>query len=364
MQLFRFFICVQFGVMVFQASGQDTTQKKALTFSGYVEVYYSYDLGNPDSHERPFFFYNFNRHNELNCNLGFLDANYATENIRANFSLMAGTYAQYNLAGEQGLLRNVYEANAGIKLSKKKNVWLDAGIMPSHIGFESAIGRDCWTLSRSLCAENSPYYQSGVKLSYVSPNEKWYLSVKYLTGWQRIQRVPGNHTPAGGTQVGFKPSEKVTLNWCTYVGNEMPDTLKAWRYFNHVHGIFQITQKFGIITGFDIGMQQHRDSLMKVDGMSQWYTPVVIMQLKASSKIRMAVRGEYYADEDGVIIPTGTKNGFKTIGCSLNLDYLPVENAMLRFEGRAMVSEDEIFILNNKPSKNNYFFTTSFSVAF
>jgi hypothetical protein len=37
---------------------------------------------------------------------------------------------------------------------------------------------------------------------------------------------------------------------------------------------------------------------------------------------------------------------------------------MLRFEGRGMISEDEIFMLDNKPSKNNYFFTTSLAVSF
>jgi hypothetical protein len=34
----------------------------------------------------------------------------------------------------------VYEANVGGKfLVAKHNLWIDAGIMPSHIGFESAI---------------------------------------------------------------------------------------------------------------------------------------------------------------------------------------------------------------------------------
>jgi hypothetical protein len=50
---------------------------------------------------------------------------------------MVGTYPQYNLASEQPLLKNIYEANIGVKISKKHNLWIDMGIMPSHIGFES-----------------------------------------------------------------------------------------------------------------------------------------------------------------------------------------------------------------------------------
>src|SRR6478752_3123556 len=84
------------------------------TFSGYIDTYYSYDFGNPDNHTKPGFFYSYNRHNEVNVNLGLLKVNYAKDNVRGNFGLMAGTYAQYNMAAEQDLLRNIYEANVGV----------------------------------------------------------------------------------------------------------------------------------------------------------------------------------------------------------------------------------------------------------
>ena len=158
------------------------------TFSGYGEVYYSYDLSQPDNHERPGFLYNHKRHNEINANLFLAKAAYDSKNYRGAFALMAGNYAQYNLSAEPVSLRNIYEATAGIKLTKKASLWLDAGIMPSHIGFESAISADCWTLSRSLVAENSPYYQSGAKLTFISKNEKFTAVGLVLNGWQHIQR--------------------------------------------------------------------------------------------------------------------------------------------------------------------------------
>ncbi|STD05622.1 porin [Chryseobacterium carnipullorum] len=87
----------------------------------------------------------------FNLNLGLIKANYQSENLRANVALMAGTYAQDNMAAEQDALRYVNEANVGIKISKTKNLWIDAGIMPSHIGWESAIGKDNINLTRSFC---------------------------------------------------------------------------------------------------------------------------------------------------------------------------------------------------------------------
>ncbi len=149
---------------------------------------------------------------------------------------MAGTYAQNNLAGEQELLRHVFEANAGVALDVQGPLWLDAGIFPSHIGFESAVSADNPTLTRSILAENFPYYLAGAKLS-CGPSEKWELTALVLNGWQRIQRVPGSSLPSLGslgTQVTYSPSPATTLNWSTFIGADDPDPTRRMRYFNNL----------------------------------------------------------------------------------------------------------------------------------
>lgn len=332
--------------------------KSPLTFSGYLETYYSYDFGNPDNHLRPGFVYSHNKHNELNLNLGFAKVNYAKDIVRANFAVMAGTYAEYNLAAEQDAMKHVFEANIGVKISSKHNLWVDAGIMPSHIGFESAIGKDCQNLTRSILADNSPYYEAGVKIGYTSPSEKWYLAAMYLNGWQRIQKIEGNQTPAFGTQVTYKPSGKTTLNWSTYIGNEQPDADRKWRYFNNIYGQFKFSDKTNLTAGFDIGAQQ------TVNGSSVWYSPVIILQHKPTAKIQLAARAEYYQDKQGVIIATGTPNGFKTYGFSANFDYLVSDNVLFRIEARNLSSKDEVFLKNGNPTDTNTFLTTSLAISF
>jgi hypothetical protein len=42
-------------------------------------------------------------------------------------------------------------------------------------------------LTRSILADNSPYYEAGLKKKLLK-NEKWYLAM-YLNGWQRIQKI-------------------------------------------------------------------------------------------------------------------------------------------------------------------------------
>src|ERR1700748_1815413 len=122
------------------AGAQDTTHNAKLVFSGYAEIYYSHDFNDPPDHNRPPFVYSYNRTDEVNLNLGSIKAAYTDDNVRANRAIMAGTYANANLAAEPGVLKNIYEANAGIRLSKQVNLWLDAGVFSSHIGFESAVG--------------------------------------------------------------------------------------------------------------------------------------------------------------------------------------------------------------------------------
>ncbi len=237
-------------------SAQVDTSISKLTFSGYAEVYYTFDFNQPGNHNRPSFIYSHNRHNEFNLNLGFVKASYTADRVRANVAIASGTYINANYAAEPGVLKNMYEANAGIKLSGRKNIWLDAGIFASHIGFESAVSKDCWSLTRSMLADNSPYYESGAKLTYISDNTKWLLSGLLLNGWQHIQRPDGNNTPAFGTQISFTPNSKTILNYSTFIGNEKPDTAIQMRYFHNFYGMFHITNRFHITGGFDVGMEQ------------------------------------------------------------------------------------------------------------
>ncbi|MBK8954134.1 MAG: porin [Saprospiraceae bacterium] len=332
-----------------------------LTISAYLETYYSYDVANPANHIRQPFVYSHNRHNEFNLNLGFLKMAYANDQVRANFAMMAGTYSNDNLSAEQGVMKNIFEANAGFKISGDKNIWIDAGIFASHIGFESAIGKDCWNVTRSILADNSPYYEAGAKITYASDNGKWTMSGLILNGWQRIYRRDGNHSPGFGHQLIYKPSSKITLNSSSFIGNDMPDSARQMRYFHNFYGQFQLNDKLGMIVGFDLGFQQESHGS---SSYNKWYSPVLIMKFSPSDKLSLAARAEYYKDSNGVIISTGTPNNFATFGYSVNLDYLIHSNVLWRLEARGFSSKDKIFIRNGNQENSNYFLTTALAISF
>jgi hypothetical protein len=345
------------------ATAQDSTKGESsqLSFSGFVEAYYSYDFNKPVDNNKPSFMYSHNRHNEFNVNLAYVKGSYASEKIRSNIAVGVGTYMNANYAAEPGVLKNIFEADAGVKISKTKNLWIDAGVMPSHIGFESARSPDCWPLTRSILADNSPYFESGAKITYTSDNNKWLFSALALNGWQRITRVNGNSLMSWGTQITFKPSGKITLNYSGFLGTDKPDSSRLWRYFHNTYGIFQFNNKIGLILGFDIGQEQASKGSTK---LNTWYSPVAILRFTPNSIWAVALRGEYYNDEHGVIIYTGTANGFKTFGASLNVDRIINEHFLWRTEIRTLSSKDAIFVKGNGITQDNTALTTSFALTF
>lgn len=346
-----------------------STPAGELTVSGYVEAYYSHDFTlAKTAQERPAFLYNHRRNREVNINLAFVKAAYVSEQVRGNLALQVGTYAQYNYAAEQGLLRNVFEANAGVKLAKSRDLWLDAGVFASHIGFESAISKDCWTLTRSILAENSPYYLSGAKVTYNTRNGKWTVLGSVLNGWQRIAKLPGYSGMAISTQVQYRPSDRLTLNWSSFLGSDRPDSLRQGRFFNNLYAIINpgggpSAGRFGIILGFDIGTDRKpvvrtgADARVDGGGSYVWYSPVVIARYKTSEKSYINGRVEYYDDKNGVIVGIP---GFQTLGYSLGYDYTISPNALFRLEGKAYDSQTPIF----EGKRVNTSLTTSLAVSF
>ncbi|HEX4875550.1 MAG TPA: porin [Chitinophagaceae bacterium] len=345
----------------FSGAQDSTIQKESFNWLLFADTYYCFDFNKPIGNERPSFIYNHKRHDEPNINLLLSKASWQGYNLRANLGLMAGNYSSYNLAAEPALLRHFFEANFGFRLSKKKDWWLDAGILPSHIGFESAISANNSTLTRSMAADNSPYYETGIKITHTTADKRLQFSGLLLNGWQRIKRAPGNKSISAGTQVTWMPNNKVTVNWSTFWGNDKPDTARQTRFFNNLYGIFSLHEKWNLILGFDIGWQDKP----RQPGHDTWMTPVCVVQYKVSDKWSIAARGEYFSDKKYVIIhPAIPNSAFAVSGFSLNIDRRLGNTFVWRTEYRTLTSQEAVFVKNNHPVKTNTAITTAICFKF
>jgi len=354
-----FLLCCTYSVLLAQKDSL-VTRQVTLNMTGFFDFYYAYDFNQPQSASRQPFLSNYNRHNQINLNLGFIKFDLEHAKYRAKLAVQTGTYAQDNYAAEAGAWKNILEANVGISLNKQNNLWLEAGVLPSFIGFETAIAPDNWTLTRSILAENTPYFVTGAKLTY-DPNERWEFAALILNGWQRIQSLKGNTMPSLGTQVMFKPRENAIFNWSTFWGSDDPDAIRRMRYFNNFYGQFKVNKRIALLVGMDVGFQQTQKNSTRYN---YWISPILIGQFTLAENWKTSVRAEYYGDPSGVIIHAIAPNGFQTTGVSLNLDYTPTASMLCRVEGRWLKSKDRIFERNNSLSNTNFILAASVSVKF
>ncbi len=345
-------LVICFSVMSF-AQEKDSLKIK---ISGFIETYYAYDFRNPTTDTKLSFMYNYNRHNEFNVNNGLIRTQLQYGKAYASIALHAGTYVEDNYTAEE--IQLISEAIVGIYLDDKRKHAIEMGIMPSYIGFETAISASNLTLTRSMLAENSPYFMTGVKYQF-QPSEKWTLATLLTNGWQRIAKPDKLTLPSFGSQITFKPTEKATLNWSTFIGDEPTDFGLRTRYFSNLFVDYQWNERWRTIAGFDVGMQ--KSSLD--DSYHNWLSPVFIAQYSFNSKWQSAFRTEYYHDENNVIVNVNDL-AFKTFGNSLNLDFLPTKSVKIRMEARWLKSQEAIFIRDNQLVENDFFMTTSMSFEF
>lgn len=321
-------------------------------FSGYLETYYSYDFNRPDNHQRPSFLYNFNRHNEFSVNLALAKATYREDNFRSTVAVMAGTYAQANLSDEPNWAQFVNEASIGVRLVD--DLWLDVGIMPSHIGFESWIGAEGWHLSRSLMAENSPYFLTGARLTY-----DWKSTTQVVfwisNGWQNVQRARNSQGIGLGLGVQHSPTPGMVINYANYFGNETRFVVRELRFFNNFF-IQHEWSSWGYTLGFDYGIQE-----LAVSPVAQWWGATASFKKSFLDKFTAALRTEYYSDPRSIILD----EPFKLSGNSFNVDVLLNEKLVWRLEARQFwAQQGRFFLRDGNVTSSNFALTSSLALSF
>jgi hypothetical protein len=343
MKYILLFIAILYSI----GSFSQTDSSKKLSFFGYLEGYYSKDLDKSSKGVRQPFFSNYGLNDRPDFNLVLAKLSYNAPQLRFNAGLMLGTYPRYGLVREPIVLNRAYELNVGVKLGIKKNIWLDAGIMRSHIGFENVLGKDQPNLTRSLLSETSPYYETGGRLSYTSANKKIYLAALVVNGWQRISAKGDSAAIGTGMQLTITPSSKLNITYSNYIGRGT--ATKKTRHYHNIYVILRPGRKWLLIAGAGIGFQDITGDSKK----EEWFSPVFIVRYAIIKKIRLAVRAEYFDDKSGIMIPSATSAPFTTWGFSGNIDYQFLKDCMFRIEYRLLKSPNLVYNSDDGPVNNN-----------
>ncbi len=357
-----------------QAAATDSTPR--VTFAAFVDGYFAWDAGKPVSLDRSFaggalFTTQPARHNEFNVNLAFVEARLDAPHYRGRFALQTGTSVQSNYFGEPttgkisgpGLGQLIQEAVVGVKVAD--NVWVDGGIFYSHMGMESWASRDNATYTRSLVADYSPYYQSGVKMTW-TPSGKLTAQIDLVNGWQNISE--NNTGKAAGVRLDYAATATSTVSYYNLFSNEAGSRLRIFNGIGAKHTAGKVT----FVGQLDVGSQSRP---VGTDGSSSWFGWTAIARIQASPTVALVGRLEGFTDRDQVIIGTGSRSvgnttvgnpAFRSTGASIGLDVSPYPRVLWRSEVRGWQNADALFPdgVNTTPSKQSAFAVTSLALSF
>jgi Putative beta-barrel porin-2, OmpL-like. bbp2 len=332
-------------VMKVDSSLKAALKKRNLTLEGYVDVYYSYAASHPVGGTRPYVV-NYGRDNEINLDLAYLSLKYTSDRIRAAFTPGFGTYMNANYSDERQTLENIVEAYIGVRLFKDKNIWLDGGVFSSPYTNESVFSFDQLTYTRSLGAENTPYYLTGAKLT-VPLGPLWTLYLYLLNGWQVIQ---SQHDPLdGGSQVEYKPNDKWDVNWNTYIGNESSTTNPSYkrRFFTDGYVTYTPSAKWTFTADAYSGWQQAQEN----DAVKtrNWWNGNLCARYTFIPGNSISARVEHYDDPYEILEkPVTNAASFKLSSASLGYNLSITDDAMVRVEARYFKSPAGIYPLRNQ----------------
>lgn len=331
-----------------------------LEFGAFVDAFYAYDLNEPANRER-LYTTNPNRHNEFNIGLAYLEAKVSADRLRGRLALQTGTSVFSNYSGElrdptkaggaqlADVLMNLQEAVAGYRIGDA--LWLDAGIYLSHIGGESFISRDNWTYTRSLVADFSPYYQTGVKLTW-DTGSTWAFQFHLLNGWQNILETNGDK--AIGTQITYRASEKLTFTYNTLLAREA-----EFRVFQDLVIKYQVSPAWESLLAIDLGLQRRTGG----GAFGSWWGGSLLNRFRFSETLHLAARLEIYRDPEKFLVATGTANGFQVWGASANLDVQLLPQLLWRNELRLLNSMDPVYPSDTGLKPSTLFAVTSLSLS-
>ncbi|MBL7716476.1 MAG: porin [Bdellovibrionales bacterium] len=328
-----------------------------ISLGGFIDAYIAYDVNNPSNLDRSFTTQPA-RHNEFNINLAYLEAKLEREKVHGRLALQAGTSVQSNYASEPtvgsvsgpNLSRHLQEAFVGYRLGDA--TWIDAGIMLSHIGVESFISKDNLLYTRSLVADFSPYYETGVRLSH-SFNDQLSAQLLVLNGWQIISE--NNQNKALGTQLSYSFNPKLTLIYNTFFGRE-----SSFRHFHDLILKFTPDEAWSFAAQADIGFQDEAPGGQN----ASWNGFSVMAKRSISQMFAITSRVERYTDPKQVLIASSYGHAFQSWGASLGLDANLDSNIWWRNEVRGYFSDQAIFPSDNGFKTTDGVIVSSISAAF
>ena len=317
-------------------------QSENFKISAYADLFYAYDQAKPNNHQRQYVTQGA-RHNEFNLNLGFVKAEYTNDAFRSTLALQTGTYPSINYAGEPNAFAQlIQKATIGVALNDK--MWIDAGVLGGHFGYEGLLSFDNELYTQALATEYTPYYQTGVQFSG-QLSEKLSVRAVVINGWQNIYE--NNAYKSFGVGADYIINDQMTVSYGNYLGSDPVGGVNRTRFHQNVYFTYT-KEKYKtalvldyMLEGLNVDLPTNTNVLFITS----------IHQYEVAEGWMLAGRYEYVSDPTNVLFssPTGT---FQTNITTLAVRRYLSDNVIISLENKTYFGNENIWIDNNGNSES------------
>ena len=352
MKTYLFTIASVCAVMVssLKAVAADSTGTSSLTWSGFVDAYYSRNFNDPISRVNQY--RNFDL-NENQISLSLVDLKVQEEARPVGFTLELGfgpTSDYVNIASTVGTpspsLANVMQAYATVVLPVGSGLTVDVGKFVTHMGYEVIPSQDNWNYSRSyLFAYAIPFYHTGIRLTYpVASNLTAALHI--LDGWNSV--IDNNKSLSLGATLNYSPTSTTDIVFNGIWGHENLTPIEDGA--RNVYD-FIITQQLS--DAFSLALNADYGQAGTTAGLQMWKGIAVYGRYELSSVSALALRAEVYYDPTdyttGVTLPKATLKEY-----TLTYEYHPWSPLLIRIEARDDFANGKVFdSASGSPTKSS-----------
>jgi len=298
---------------------EDSTKSGKLTISGYVDVYYQYNLNNPTPNPGLTFTENPGRifdvkNNQFSLGLAQTKFAYTTDRSEVVVDL---TYGPNSVLGNFGNTTSndlmIKQAYLSYMFTDKLNVTI--GQFGTHVGYELIDAPLNYNYSLSYLFGNGPFYHTGAKASYAF-SESFGLMAGVVNGWDEM--LDFNGTKSAIAQLYFAPKDGFNI-YVNYIGgNEkngysfptlgtpgspISTTAKTVSHLFDLTTTYQLTDEFklGLNAAYGFGNNLKLDGAQP-DGYSkaEWGGVALYADYRFSDFFGLGLRAETFNDKDGV----------------------------------------------------------------